>query len=399
MTRPPPLGDPTDGADSGATLTRRTGRRIRVLQIAIDPEAGGLERVVADLTSKIDADSFERHLLCIDHLGRYGEPLATVASVCVGVRQSRLSLLYPRALAGQIRGIRPDVVHVHSGAWFKAAVASRLAKVPRVLFTDHGRFLPEPWSDRLLTRLAARRTDSIIAVSTPLADYLRTLVPRYASRIRTIVNGIDAARFHPATPSKESLERLGVSTDQVVIGTVGRLEPVKRYDVLIRAHGLLVRKHVAGIAPALVIAGDGPERGRLERVARQEGTAEHVRFTGWVHDPEELYRTFAVFALSSETEGTSISLLEAMSTGICPVVTNVGGNPMVLGDSLRHRLVPGSDPSALACAIEEAIRNPVDRANDGREARTRVLNEFSLEIMIRQYEDLYRRLHAGQATT
>lgn len=102
-----------------------------------------------------------------------------------------------------------------------------------------------------------------------------------------------------------------------------------------------------------------------------------------------LHAAFTIFTQSSRSEGTSISLLEAMSAGLCPVVTDVGGNAYVLGPALRHRLVPSESPKALAAAWNNALREPRRRAEDAAAARRRIESEFALPVMVRAYENLY----------
>jgi glycosyltransferase involved in cell wall biosynthesis len=98
---------------------------------------------------------------------------------------------------------------------------------------------------------------------------------------------------------------------------------------------------------------------------------------------------FDVFTLSSWSEGTSLGLLEAMSSGVCPIVTDVGGSPAVLGERLYHRLVPPGDAMALATAWRDALAHPARRASDGAVARARVQEAFALETMVREYERIY----------
>jgi glycosyltransferase involved in cell wall biosynthesis len=93
--------------------------------------------------------------------------------------------------------------------------------------------------------------------------------------------------------------------------------------------------------------------------------------------------------MSSRSEGTSISLLEAMSSGLCPVVTDVGGNRAVLGDQLTHRLVPADDPHALKAAWDDALRDPARRRSDASSARKRIESAFALAATVAKYEALY----------
>jgi glycosyltransferase involved in cell wall biosynthesis len=108
-----------------------------------------------------------------------------------------------------------------------------------------------------------------------------------------------------------------------------------------------------------------------------------------VRNVHPLLALTTVFSLSSESEGTSVSLLEAMSAGICPVVTNVGGNGQVLGEALQHRLVPFGDARAMADAWRVALADPAARERDAGAARRRVEDVYSLDAMVRAYERLY----------
>jgi glycosyltransferase involved in cell wall biosynthesis len=140
---------------------------------------------------------------------------------------------------------------------------------------------------------------------------------------------------------------------------------------------------------ALVVAGDGSERQRLQELADQLGVAKRVFLLGWRDDTELVLTESALFTMSSRSEGTSVSLLEAMSSGLCPVVTEVGGNAAVLGPELRHRLVAPESPEALAAAWRGALLDRASLQADAARARARVLSTFSIEQMVRSYEQLY----------
>ena len=170
---------------------------------------------------------------------------------------------------------------------------------------------------------------------------------------------------------------------------MGRLEPIKGYEVLIRAFAKLRSTWATSPAPVLVLVGDGSERAMLEQSAAALGIVDSVRFVGWRSDIERMTRAFTLFSMSSHSEGTSVSLLEAMSSGLCPVVTDVGGNAAVLGTELQHRLVPAADPDALALALSGAVRDSAARIRDAAAARQRVVNAFGLDAMVARYDALY----------
>jgi glycosyltransferase involved in cell wall biosynthesis len=374
---------------------------IRVLHVVLNIHEGGLERVVGDLVRGLDPARFEQHVLALTHLGRLSKGLDEHARLHVASPLPRWSMIRPGTLARDIREIAPDVVHTHSGVWYKASLAARMAGVRFVVHTDHGRRSPDPWSDRFVDGLAARRTDCVIAVSDELGRQLTRSVVRGRCEVRRIPNGIDVARFTRKRPGPRLRTELGIAAGAPVIGSIGRLYPIKRYDLMIDAFTRLRAAYRGPAAPVLVIAGDGPERGALERMAARPELGGSVHILGWREDVDVLHEAFDVFTMSSRSEGTSIGLLEALSAEICPVVTDVGGNSAVLGEELRHRLCAPEDADALARAWSDALADPDARERDGALGRGQVEARFSLARMVRDHEALYeagvgahRRTHA-----
>jgi glycosyltransferase involved in cell wall biosynthesis len=350
---------------------------------------GGMERLVVDIVRCVDAERLESHILVLKQLGRFSRELGATIQLHQARPLPRYSMLWPGPLVSQIREIAPDVVHTHSGVWYKATLAARSAGVRRIIHTDHGRQLPDPWVARFVDGLAARRTDVVVAVSEALAGHLkRTVVPRQ-TRVEVIPNGVDTAAFRPGTDGWGVRSELGIPPQVPIVGSVGRLQRIKGYDVMLQAFARLRQEWTDGEPPVLVIAGDGAERERLERFVADSGLAAGVHLLGWRDDLHDLHAAFTLFTMASRSEGTSVSLLEAMSSGVCPVVTDVGGNRAVLGPLLEHRLVPPDDPAALASAWRRALSNAEARVRDAAAARGRVEAAFSLEAMVRRYEALY----------
>ena len=374
-----------------------TGRRTRVLHIVNNLNYGGMERLVAEIARRTDGEHFDTHVLVLWYVGHFGEGLEKFATVHVATPMTKWSMLYPRNLAAQISEIAPDVVHIHSGVLYKASLASALAGVPYQIYTDHGRQHPEPWLNKMIDRRASGRVDVVAAVSDALAERLSEIV-RDASKIRVVYNGVDTERYTPRQPDATIRRELSIESSSPIIGSVGRLELVKGYDVLVAAFARLLRGWTDEPTPVLVLVGEGSERAVLQKLAADLGVQDSVRFVGWRSDIERLLGEFTVFAMSSHSEGTSVSLLEAMSSGVCPVVTNVGGNSFVLGSALSHRLVPPREPALLSEALVDALRDKPRRETDAVCARSRVEATFGLDAMVRQYESIYRQARA-QATT
>lgn len=363
---------------------------MRVLHIVQNLNYGGMERVMNDLLLGLDRRRFTPEVLVLQYVGRFGSGLEEAGiPVRIASPMSRASLLRPASLAADIRERRADVVHVHSGVWLKAARAARLAGVPRVVYTEHGRAHPDPWVARTLDGIAARFTDAVVAVSAPVGEHLvaRVGVPR--QKLHVVPNGVDLARLGTLVDDGRLRRDLGIPADRPVLGSIGRLEPVKGYDVMLHALAALRDRVGASALPALVIAGDGSERERLAALSASLRLESDVYLLGWRDDLAQLHGASTLFTMSSHSEGTSISLLEAMAAGLCPVVTAVGGNADVLGAALRHRLVPAAQPEALAAAWAEALANPDGRARDAATARVRVRSGYSVEAMVQHYEAIY----------
>src|SRR5207247_3251828 len=183
---------------------------------------------------------------------------------------------------------------------------------------------------------------------------------------------------------------LGVHHDAYVVGTVGRLDPVKNLQALIAAHASLVR-HVPDAR--LVVIGSGPIQSELESRAAALGIAETVRFAGYRSNVRELMAAFDVYANSSTYEGVSLTILEAMATGLPVVATRCGGNPEVVVDGETGILV-SADCSALGEELVVLAANPTLRQGLGGAGRRRVVEQFSIERMM----DQYSRAYAARAT-
>src|SRR5256885_8847196 len=364
-------------------------QRIKVLHVVHKLDYGGLERLVGAIVRLIDHDRFESHILTLSEFGRLAEGLETYAGLHRYEPVRYLSLLWPRGLIDRVRAIAPDVVHTHSGVWYIGALAARRAGVARVVHTDHGRHYPDPWKARVLDGLGARRTDVVVAVSDALQRQLAETVVSHPSRIRVVVNGVDTERFRPRSLNGSFREALGLPQRAPVIGSIGRLDPIKAYDLMIQAFVLLRAHWAEEPAPVLVLVGDGPDRARLAALIEQHGLRDTARLAGWRRDVENVYPLLDVFTLSSWSEGTSLGLLAAISSGVCPVVTDVGGSPAVLGERFRHRLVRPGDPAALAGGWRGALTHSERREADGAMARARVEQTFDLAAMVREYERIY----------
>jgi glycosyltransferase involved in cell wall biosynthesis len=367
------------------------GGPVRVAHIVFDLHGGGMETLVAAMAQRFARSSVVMSVITLSgRVGRVGtavRPLVDQFHVLKPV--SGLSMVAPLGLIQCLRRIRPHVVHLHSGAWYKGALAARLARVRRIIYTEHGREYDAPPRTRWLDQAASRWTDVVVAVSESLRRYLEVALRVPSARLRTIENGIDVDVFSPAPRSQSLLDSLAIPRDALVIGSVGRLEPVKAYERMIEALAQVQRRGEIGRPVYLVICGEGSQRQALAECARQWGVADNVRLPGWVSQPVEIYRLLDVFALTSLSEGASISLMEAMACGVAPVVMAVGANAEILGPALQDQVVPAGDAGAFRQTVVATLQSSTRLERIRGLARERAIARYGLERMIRAYERAY----------
>jgi glycosyltransferase involved in cell wall biosynthesis len=256
-----------------------------------------------------------------------------------------------------------------------------------VVHTVHGLLDSEPWHGPWFKRWAARYTDAIATVSAPLRDYLveRAGVPR--GSITIVPNGVDTDVYRPGPAAGRIRKQFGLGADSCIIGHVARFSAVKNHEMLLHAFARVVNE-VPGAF--LALAGDGPLRAAIEAMIRELGIESRVGLLGHMSEQvPSLYREFDVFVLPSLAEGTSMSILEAMASGVPVVATAVGGTPDVLDHGRSGVLVPSRDAEALAAALGALLRNPSERKRLGSASRQRIRELYSEEVVLSEYERLY----------
>lgn len=352
--------------------------------------AAGMEMIVARLTRGLARRGHEISVTCILADGVVADALRSEGyRVTVVPTPGLRSNLWPTRLADWLRRQKPAVVHVHSGAWLKAARAAHLAGIPHTVYTAHGIEGREPWFTKLLSQMAARYTEVIVSVSEPLMIYLERDMGLGREKLALIHNGVDTESFRPDRRSEVLRSRLGIDGAGILIGNVARLARVKNHTLLLDAFAILRRQIPQA---TLAIIGEGPLRQDLERQVVALDLESRVHLTGPADNMPQVYSDFDLFVLSSRFEGTSLSILEAMASGVCVVATAVGGNPDLLGDGQFGVLVDPDDPRGLATAMAELMHDSGRRRRLATAARAHVTRNYSELTMLQRYEDLYYSL-------
>jgi glycosyltransferase involved in cell wall biosynthesis len=361
----------------------------RVLMLTKGLGRGGTERLLAGAVRHLDRARFavEVAYLLPWKDAFVGEVEAAGVPVhCLEAPRASSIGWVPR-LRRLVREHDIDLVHTHMPV--PAAVARSVlpGRRPAFVHTEHnlwGRY-------RLPTRLANRatygRNAAVIAVSDGVAASIRSRVP-----VDVVTHGIDIERLHRADDARREVRRearrqLGLDADAPVIGTVGNFTAKKDQATLLAAAARLADEH-----PGLrvVLVGSGPLEDDLRSRSRQLGLGDTVVFAGSRDDVFDLLPAFDVFTLSSRFEGLPISLLEAMASGVPPVVTRVGGIPEVVTDGDDGVLVEPGDPEGLATALGKLLADPGRRAELATGAVERAA-AFDLAHAVRRIEAIYDR--------
>jgi glycosyltransferase involved in cell wall biosynthesis len=300
------------------------------------------------------------------------------------------------------REFRPHVVHTHTA---KAGFIGRQAALavrprPAIVHTYHGHVLEGyfgPPKARLyleLERALARVSDRLLGVSQATVDDLVRLGVAPRERFRVLPLGLD---LQPLAEVDEALRassrgELGIGGEEVLLIFVGRVVPIKRLDVLLRA---LADARARDPRIRLALIGDGEERPGLQRQAAELGIERDVLFLGYRRELGSLFAAADVAVLSSDNEGTPVSLIEAAAAGLPAVATDVGGVREVVGEETGI-LVPRGDAAALADGLVLIAGDPRLRRDRGRAARRRALGRYGAERLLNDVDALYRELVAAR---
>jgi glycosyltransferase involved in cell wall biosynthesis len=199
-----------------------------------------------------------------------------------------------------------------------------------------------------------------------------------------IYNSVDTERFSPAIPQLNLRQQLGLDDGCVLLGWVGRMHAAKDLANLLNAYEIVTKTAIS--SHALVLVGDGHDRAMAERLVRDKGLSERVFFLGECQDIPDLMRNFSLYISSSKTEGVPLVILEAMSTGLPCVATDVGGVAEVVKQG-TGLLVPAKDPQALAQAALQFIDDSAYRQQASAQARHYVASTYRFEDMIDAYQE------------
>lgn len=365
-------------------------KKRNILHIIHSLDVGGAEKIVVDFAEETNPDLFNVSICCLDKIGTLGEELKSKGYRVISMgRTPGVDWRLIMSLWKFLRENKIDIIHAHQySSFFYAALAKNFSKRPCIIFTEHGRFYPDRKRikriifDPILSGFASEIVSISAATKEAMVKYDN--FPR--KKIKIIYNGV---KFRTNSIDRaQKRQELDISTEDFVLVTAARLDSIKNHGMMIRT-----MKRISESIPRckLIIAGDGPEYAGLSEEIDSSGLSDSVILLGFRDDIAEIFSASDVFLLSSVSEGTSVTLLEAMHAGLPAVVTNVGGNPEVLTDGETGFLVESDDDKAMAHKIIALYKDRNMAHQMGGRAKERAGKLFSLNNMINQYEEMYKR--------
>ncbi len=378
---------------------RGQDRGLNLVHVVESLDVGGLERVVLSLARWQLAQGHQVAIVCLFHEGALAaEARAEGLRIEVAHKSTGLDLRAVARLRRLFGKGRVDVLHTHNAvAHYYAALAAVGRPVGRIVNTRHG-MGPSSRGGRmrLLYRLALAGTANVVAVCRAARDEFARTSTAPESKLAVIPNGIPIEHIgaRADTARQALLAELGRPADTFVLGTVGRLSPVKDHLTLLRALETLRR---SGRQVDLVIVGDGETRPAIERTVQDLQLGDCVHLLGMRPDVPRLLAAMDAFVLTSLSEGYSLALVEASAAALPVVATRVGGNAEIIADETTGLLVQAGDAPAIAAALARLVDEPPLRARLGAAGRDWALRHASIEAMGQAYGHLYQAPSASSS--
>lgn len=377
-------------------------RRITVLFPIAGLPLGGAEQQLLELVKGLNKSKFRIIVLTLSRGGTLEPEFRKVPGVrLIGLKRKGISgFLILLKIIAILRRIKVDVVQPFiTPAIFYSILPALICGTPVKIVTERsgpGRKNGTPFRYRiylLAEDLLTRFTDCSVANSEAGKRYLieRGINP---SRVKVIYNGINLNRLNAADEKVDEIRhKLGVSPTGKIVGMIATMFPVKNHTMFLNAAARICH-FIPDVRLALV--GSGPLHSNLERLACDLGLESKVIFFGDQRDVGAYLKAFDIAVLTSDTEGCSNFLLEAMALGKPIVATDAGGNRELVYNGANGVLVPPRDAEALADAIINLLNNPALAQSMGQAGKERVTTQFSLENMVSQYESLYEDILMGK---
>ena len=368
---------------------------INIAHVVFSFGAGGIENGIVNLVNNLDPDRYRHTIVCLTNAGEFAEKIHGGNSNLIELhKKDGNDWGLPFKLRRVFKNNGIDIVHLRG--WptlIEGIIGAKLAGVKKIIYGFHGKTIQDI-STRNRKRqfaemIAVRFIDRVVTLSEIMAaDYAQyAKIP--TSKIQVIYNGVDTEKFNNKSNIKKIRKELAINEDDFVIGSVGRLDPVKDFPTLIKAFSLFCMD--IGCSK-LIIVGEGPERTALEKLAKDVAVEEKTIFTGYRNDIDKLMQAMNIYVQTSLYEGFSNTIVEAMAAGLPVVATDVGGNSVLIKSRTGNILIEPANPTLLSSTLLKLTRNKTTMSQIARENRKTTEREFSITEMVNRYHNSYSNI-------
>ncbi len=365
-------------------------KRIKLLHLTYDMRIGGTEMVIKNIIDGCDPEQYNMSVLCIESpLGPFAEELKKD-----GIEFFKLNRKpgFDTALITEIRTIIKEnninIIHCHQYTPWVYGVISAMFTKTKVIFTEHGRFYPDSstWKRKLLNPVLNLFTEQVTAISKATQNALIEFENIPEKSIYVVYNGISPLEIKQSEVDQLRTE-LTIPNNHTILGTIARFDPIKNHNMMLKAFSLVLAQQPN---TTLIIVGDGEERGNIEACIKQLNIHENIILTGYQTKPHNYLGLMDIYLLSSLSEGTSMTLLEAMSLSKPCVVTDAGGNPEIVIHGENGFVTPNDNAEAFAQGIIDVLNSKTKVTSLGKASKLRFDSHFSETQMNQQYQLLYQ---------
>ncbi len=368
-----------------------------ILHVIHHLKVGGMENGLVNLINNIPDPRYRHIIVCIEDYSDFRHRIVRSDVEVIALHRSQIGVWQLRkALYKIFRKLRPTIVHSRNMSGLDALLPARLAGVPYCIHSEHGFDVGNleglNWKPAMLKRLHSPLVSRYITVSKNLKSHLVERVKINPSKISQIYNGVNVERFSPAVDEgRRKWLPLDFNDESLfLIGTVGRIQPIKDQQTLLRAVAkIIAQQPIRSERLRLVIVGDGPLLGSLKKLAAELNIVQRVFFPGSLDNIPQALQSLDVFVLPSLNEGISNTILEAMACGLPVIATAVGGNVELVEDGINGQLFKPGDSSSLAKLILGYIDDEDLRQNHAQAALTHARMHYSLPAMVAGYQAVY----------
>lgn len=367
-------------------------RKIKILHVIKSLGRGGAEMLLPETLRVHNKDQFEFHYIyflpwkdamvgsILEHGGKV---------TCISARNNIELLLKSKAVSEYAKAHGIDLIHAHlPWAGIASRIAGKLSGIP-IIYTEHNKQERYHFATRLVNLSTLNWLTKTIAVSEDVEQSIRKHKSNLKSSLITILNGVNTERFAPGQFQRNEVrEKFGIPLDAPVVGTIAVFRFQKRLDLWIE-----LAKRILEHRPEthFIIVGDGPLKDPLVEKQKQLNLWDRVHFAGTQTEVRPYLATFDLYMMTSVFEGLPIALLEAMASECAVVSTNAGGIKEVIRPDIDGLLCDIEEPERLVEFAEELLADSKKRKVLGLQARQRVKEEFSMERMVKELEEVYRQ--------